>query len=1250
MRQTIFRRLGAKDRRAGIWLGVITILTHFHWIFDFSIFTSGDWQFVGQEQYRSFVNFSPIWVSSGFGGTSATPGFYLIRFLEGLLTLVGSSFVFNEKLFFFLPIAFVGTFGTYIFLRQYFKEWPAFIGAMVFAFNTALLFNYAGALTIAVADAFTPLALYFFRQYMIRPKDTKLLCATSLVFAVMAVYELRITLLAVGLAAGLFVFNVLVKPDGMHYVKERLWPLTKLGLVIFGLQAFWLLPYVVGSRAGVTFSNLLGQGLFVSFSTIENALTLYHPFWTGARPATFVVQSIPLFAWLIPIAAFGGFAFRRRRINPEIGYWAFVALCGIFLVKQGNIPLVGAYPWLFAHIPGFAAFRDASKFYLYIAIGYAVLIPFTLSNLQVWLREQSPKRLFSSRYASILFTVISGGFLCVLLINTAPLLTGTFRTTYIPRHMPSDYVTLNKFIDAQPAYFRLLWVPVNSRWGVQSNLHPTISAVSIDQGTWLEDLSTVGLNPDATLRDKSVNIFSQASSPAMLNAASIKYVIVPIRDTANEDDFFVDYGDDRQYYITALNHLSYLQRINIGTKSLVVYENKDYEPHISSSTSLTSLHLTADANINAIYKFMTQQLGDSFNFVTRAAATAAYPKTTVDDLFQELTKQDIGKGAVSKTVITGQRPELYINTADQQVRYAISKDVITFYGTPRNDLALNGKLLGPVNPPTSILASRRLSPATQYYLDIGGVVTSISIKSSGQDLGTFTQPIALYAETGDNIVPDSSFEQGLWQKKVADCNDYDDDASMQMLQATGDATNGSHSLEFDVNLHTACTDSANIPVTSSSYLLRLDYQVTGGQTASYEVIFNNPAHTETQQTMVGGTNWRTVASVIHVPNGATTFKIRLFGYPDYTLSHEAATNYDNVRMMPLASLVALTNPAPHYSAVPLASNATLKFVYPNDNTEQGKNILSDGAFQQGLWQKTVSDCDDYDDNPDIGMQLVHSPQGMALQLNAQRHNACTGKSNIPIAQNADYLLNFAYQSPNATQASYSAQFNNANHTSISGTIPIHDQQWHTLTKQIQTPIGATTMTLTVYADGSSGGTADNIDRYTDFSLQELPTVTNQYYLVEGSGVALQQPKHIAFKPEGATKNLVQVTGASTPFYLNMSETYNPLWRLELNNAQSQSFLGKLLPWVRVDAIPDSQHYALDDFENGWYVNPAALCRDNPAGCTREPNGSYDIALVVEFTPQRWFYVGAAISGLTFVGSAGYLLCRHRTRRKAYRAQ
>jgi hypothetical protein len=58
--------------------------------------------------------------------------------------------------------------------------------------------------------------------------------------------------------------------------------------------------------------------------------------------------------------------------------------------------------------------------------------------------------------------------------------------------------------------------------------------------------------------------------------------------------------------------------------------------------------------------------------------------------------------------------------------------------------------------------------------------------------------------------------------------------------------------------------------------------------------------------------------------------------------------------------------------------------------------------------------------------------------------------------------------------------------------------------------------------------------------------------------------------------------------------------------------------------------------NGWYIDTDAYCREQNL-CTRNEDGSYDMHLVIEFWPQRWFYIGLVVSGTTLAACVGYLI-------------
>jgi hypothetical protein len=1225
------------DRRAIIWLVIISVITHFKWLLSMGIFTSGDWWYIGAQRYRDFRQFSPIWVSDGFGGTSAVPPFYFIRFLEGMVAAMGGNFALNEKLFFFIPLTFCSTLGAYLFLRNYFRVWPAFVGAIIYAFNTALLFNYAGALTIGVGYAMAPLVLFLLQRYLEQPRNTRWLFATGLALSIMAAYEQRMALIAIMLGGGLFVFNTFVVANSKAYFLPRLVPLAKLGGLIIALHAFWLLPYAINARSGVTFSDLLNRGLFVSFSDIQNGLTLFHPFWTGQRPATFIVQDIPLYAWILPLAAFGGFFVPvRNKVltkHKAICYWAGVGLLGIFLVKQVNEPFADSYPWLFGHVPGFGAFREGSKFYLLVALSYAVLVPFTLTSIKQWCTENI-KNFGGWPVKRMAIVATSALVLGLFAINIRPLLTGELRTTYIPRKMPQDYQVLETFVSQQPEHFRILWVPVNSRWGIQSNTHPALLATQVNSGVWLSQLGVSG-DPQrdmlSTLRDKAMNLFSQSSTPDMLARANVKYVVVPTRDTANEDDFFRYYGDDRQYYIDILDKTPYLKKLDIGTKDLAVYENPNYQPYISSFTDLQSVNMTPDTDVDPLHSLITKDLNAGFNITnpTNDTPEVTAPATAITDIYQDVLPDNVQQGGVTKTFKTGQNPYLYINQSSRHVRYEIKDKQFQLYGQTGSGLTIDGNMTDPLGK-EKLLADTSLDSDQAYYLEVDGKVMRLDQQDTQHDLGFVTGALGLYTAAG-NILDNPSFEQDLWQSQVQDCNAYDNNPYISMRQDHDLHSEGAASLRLESDLHTACTDSQPVPNTSRAYLLSLDYRIEGGRNAGFEVTFDDPAHTKIKQDLATSRQiWQTHQQVIQAPAEATSFTIRLLGYPDYRLRNHAITNYDNLSMMPLQTVSELAASPTNYRQVQLPPTKTVAITQPIQNTGV-TNLVPNPTFDESLWQKAVSDCDAYDDRPSIGMAAIKHERGKALQLKARHHNACTSQGDIPITGNNTYLLGFDFQSPNAHAAHYTIEFNDPNQSTLEGHVPVKGSDWQTFTKRFKAPLGATKMKLTLLAYSNAEGINDFINNYDNVSVQALPTPAGQYYLVDRNQAKLTAPASTTYLAHGPTKRTIQVKGASTPFYISMSEAYNPLWQLRLNN---QGRLASLNPRGSADSV--SAHLKLQDFQNGWYVDPATLCQNNKAGCTKNADGSYNIDLVAEFRPQRWFYMGLLISAPVFAGVIIYL--------------
>jgi len=163
--------------------------------------------------------------------------------------------------------------------------------------------------------------------------------------------------------------------------------------------------------------------------------------------------------------------------------------------------------------------------------------------------------------------------------NANSLVTGKIRTMFESREIHEDYYKYREWINAQEEYFRVLSVPVPSKWMVYTNLHPKVSMVNLVRGDWKEySLPAVGGHPERNEK-KWLSPFERDYASQLLDISAIKYVVVPREDPKNADDFFGAYGD-RDVFIRRLDEMPFLERIETPAESLVIYENAGVRPHV----------------------------------------------------------------------------------------------------------------------------------------------------------------------------------------------------------------------------------------------------------------------------------------------------------------------------------------------------------------------------------------------------------------------------------------------------------------------------------------------------------------------------------------------------------------------------------------------------------------------------------------------------------------------------------------------
>jgi len=246
------------------------------------------------------------------------------------------------------------------------------------------------------------------------------------------------------------------------------------------------------------------------------------------------------------------------------------------------------YAWLYYHLPGFNAFREASKFYFYIHLGFSVFIGGLVSL--IWSVSQRLKR---HRLSSLL--IIMSIFI-LFTYNARPIVTKEIEAIFVPRTIPLEYLTLKEFINSQPEYFKTLSIPTHSRWQLFTSLHPNFSYIEALNSQW--DYLVTRFRQERTRHTEQDVIFSTFDYRfrGLLTLSSIKYVIVPLQDLVNDDDFFAYYGD-RRLYLDKLNSLSFLKKTNVNVNDIAVYENPDFRPKFYLSDQLEKLENFRESHV-----------------------------------------------------------------------------------------------------------------------------------------------------------------------------------------------------------------------------------------------------------------------------------------------------------------------------------------------------------------------------------------------------------------------------------------------------------------------------------------------------------------------------------------------------------------------------------------------------------------------------------------------------------------------------
>jgi len=155
---------------------------------------------------------------------------------------------------------------------------------------------------------------------------------------------------------------------------------------------------------------------------------------------------------------------------------------------------------------------------------------------------------------------------------------------------------------------------------------------------------------------------------------------------------------------------------------------------------------------------------------------------------------------------------------------------------------------------------------------------------------------------------------------------------------------------------------------------------------------------------------------------------------------------------------------------------------------------------------------------------------------------------------------------------------------------------------------------------------------------------------DGERRARITPK-ITFVKINPTKYRVKIEGAVDPYTLVFSESFHEGWKAYINKTQYSElktqnygeivesyFDGEIKEGTHKNIfldrttfetwsekpLPKERHLLVNGYANSWYIKP------------EDAGGQENYELIIEFQPQRLFYIGLGISLATLLGCLGYL--------------
>ncbi len=487
-----------------------------------------------------------------------------------------------------------------------------------------------------------------------------------------------------------------------------------------------------------------------------------------------------------------------------------------------------------------------------------------------------------------------------------------------------------------------------------------------------------------------------------------------------------------------------------------------------------------------------------------------------------------------------------------------------------------------------------------------------------------TLPVFRYQinKSSENFLENGDFSKGLWQAKVSNCRKSKEDAAIGMELRSEQGDTQRQYLSLWAKDDSACTASGAVADfdRDSTYLISLDYRRVSGSNPLI-CVWDGRKCAVRKDLIANDNDWHSTSMLYKPEKNSGRFELYL--YADKGAFDETISDYSNVSIkkvdggwLPVGQIK-----NPFDAGKTLVELAEGEHRLSTAALPLSDNLFREGSFESASLGTVAANCKKQSDDARLELNYVADATAgkYSIELAGDKDRACISSGMIDVSARGDsYFISYDYKIVEGEKAQICVWdgkeciYNKISMGSGSG--------WNHVGEAFRAETQPASISIYLYSPDQKGPGRVRYDNVIVRSFDSSILDSYRVYSEKEQELEVLDFEYVKISPIHYVLNFSKLPEKES--LLVFQETFHPDWQLECGRD------GKAMGWWDKMNVPSctvggETHFVANGFANGWFLDREALDEVKV-----KKDGSFSLDL--RFTLNRWFYIGLAVSGFTFL--------------------